>query len=111
MNDMATSGIQHNIDAQENERPLHKRPRLAGDGESHAEWPQTASEPKATGVRGEQSAPFVQDGSQFGGHIAAGSHSYVRQGNTINNFYQTASRWPADHNDIASAEENGFGKN
>ncbi len=88
MNDIAASGIQYNVDAQEEtEQPQKKRRRLAGDGESHAEWPQTAREVKAADVRGEQSAPSVQHGSRFEGPIAAGPSSHVRQGNTTNNFY------------------------
>ena len=81
---MATSGIQHNVDAQETEQPKNKRRRLAGDGESHAEWPQTASEPKAASARGEQSAPSIQQhGSQFGGYIVLGPGASFHQGNNI----------------------------
>jgi hypothetical protein len=101
---MATSGIQHNVDAQETKQPQNKRRRLARDGESHAEWPQTASEFKAAGVRGEQSAPSGQHGSRFGGFIAAGSHSYIHQGNTIVNHIYPYGCWPADNSNIAFAE-------
>ncbi len=73
---MATSRIQHDVDMQETEQPQRKRRRLAGDGESYAERPQTPSEFKAAGIQ--------QHGSQFAGRIAAGSHSYVHQGNIIN---------------------------
>ena len=105
---MATSGSQHDVDAQETEQPQNKRPRLAGDGESNSGRPWTASEPKAAGFRGEQSTHVVQGGSRFEGNITVASGT-LQQGN-ITNIYSTADSWPAGHSAAALSEENGSGK-